>query len=209
MSYILDALRKADAERERDPARGIHAQPVPLPAASEGSSPLQRVLAAVAVVGIAAVATVLLWPAAPVPAPVPVVQVPPPPAPVPLPVAPAQAVQPPPPPAEEKVASVQAAAKPAPKPQAVASTVPVAATAAAAPNRVVAVSELPADVQRELPKLPITGGVYSENAAQRMLIVSGQVMNEGAELAPGLVLEQIRAKSAVMRFRGWRYAVPY
>ena len=28
MSYILDALRKADAERERDPARGIHAQPL-------------------------------------------------------------------------------------------------------------------------------------------------------------------------------------
>ncbi len=29
MSYILDALRKADAQRERDPAaRGIHAQPV-------------------------------------------------------------------------------------------------------------------------------------------------------------------------------------
>ena len=27
MSYILDALRKADAQRERDPARGIHAQP--------------------------------------------------------------------------------------------------------------------------------------------------------------------------------------
>ena len=28
MSYILDALRKADAQRERDPARGIHAQPL-------------------------------------------------------------------------------------------------------------------------------------------------------------------------------------
>src|SRR3954463_14692518 len=27
MSYILDALRRADAERERDPARGIHARP--------------------------------------------------------------------------------------------------------------------------------------------------------------------------------------
>lgn len=26
MSYILDALRRADAQRERDPARGIHAQ---------------------------------------------------------------------------------------------------------------------------------------------------------------------------------------
>jgi general secretion pathway protein B len=42
-----------------------------------------------------------------------------------------------------------------------------------------------------------------------MLIVGGQVVNEGAELAPGLVLEQIRAKTAVLRFRGWRYAVPY
>ncbi len=28
MSYILDALRKADAQRVRDPARGIHAQPL-------------------------------------------------------------------------------------------------------------------------------------------------------------------------------------
>src|SRR5437867_5183398 len=35
MSYILDALRKADAQRERDPARGIHAQPVQ-------ASPLER-----------------------------------------------------------------------------------------------------------------------------------------------------------------------
>ena len=28
MSYILDALRKAVAQRERDPVRGIHAQPL-------------------------------------------------------------------------------------------------------------------------------------------------------------------------------------
>src|SRR6478736_4844165 len=35
MSYILDALRKADAQREGNPARGIHAQPTaPAPAAS-------------------------------------------------------------------------------------------------------------------------------------------------------------------------------
>src|SRR5262245_31575217 len=38
MSYILDALRKADAQRERDPVRGIHAQALP-PA---GASPAQR-----------------------------------------------------------------------------------------------------------------------------------------------------------------------
>lgn len=211
MSYILDALRKADAERERDPARGIHAQPVTLPAASSGWSPAQRIATASAVLGVAAGAAVLMWPAAPVPAPLPapapVVQAPPP-APAPVPVAPAQAVLPPPPPVEEAPAPVLVAAKPAPKPQAVASAAAASATRAV-PDRVVAVNELPADVQRELPKLPITGGVYSDNATQRMLIVSGQVVNEGAEIAPGLVLEQIRAKSAVLRFRGWRYAVSY
>jgi general secretion pathway protein B len=76
-------------------------------------------------------------------------------------------------------------------------------------ERVFAVAELPADVQRELPRLVISGGVFSETAAQRMLIVGGQVVNEGAELAPGLVLEQIRPKIAVLRFRGWRYSVGY
>ena len=72
-----------------------------------------------------------------------------------------------------------------------------------------AIADLPADLQRELPKLAISGGVHSTNAAQRMLIVGGQVVNEGAELAPGVVLEQIRARSAVLRFRGFRYSVPY
>lgn len=52
--------------------------------------------------------------------------------------------------------------------------------------------------------------MYSTNPAQRMLIVNGQVFNEGSELAPGVVLEEIRSKgSAVLRFRGSRYTVRY
>jgi general secretion pathway protein B len=42
-----------------------------------------------------------------------------------------------------------------------------------------------------------------------MLIVGGQVMIEGQEVAAGVVLEQIRARSAVLRFRGLRYSVVY
>jgi general secretion pathway protein B len=83
------------------------------------------------------------------------------------------------------------------------------APAAAAPDRLLSVNELPADVQRDLPKLAISGGVYSDNPAQRMLIVNGQVVGEGAEPAPGVVLELIRAKTAVLRYRGYRYAVAY
>jgi general secretion pathway protein B len=83
------------------------------------------------------------------------------------------------------------------------------APAAVVADRVLALSELPPEVQRELPKLAISGGVHSENAAQRMLIVGGQVVGEGAVLAPGVVLEQIRARTAVLQFRGYRFTVLY
>jgi general secretion pathway protein B len=233
MSYILDALRKADAERERDPARGIHAQPAAaVPADAVRKVPAWTWPAATLAVAVAGVAAFLAWdresPAPPAPAlstpaaagllardAAPAVA----PAPVILPVAaPAPeriAVVPKPAPvAVMKAAAVAAPAAPA----AATAAIPAAAAAAAASaplavaavaDRVYAVGELPPDVQRELPKLAISGGVHSDNAAQRMLIVGGQVMNEGAELAPGVVLEQIRARSAVLRFRTWRYSVGY
>ncbi|MBI5274870.1 MAG: general secretion pathway protein GspB [Burkholderiales bacterium] len=194
MSYILDALRKADADRERDPSRGIHAHPVAVPGRARHG--MNWPVVAGGLGGLAVVAAAAwLWPsgrsAPTVAAPAPVV--------VPAP-APAPVLLPAPPPPEPVVAKAPVAA-PVPA--------PAAAPAASAAERIHAVSELPAEVQRELPKLPISGGVYSDNASQRMLIVGGQVANEGAEVAPGLVLEQIRPKSAVLRFRGFRYSVAY
>src|SRR5690242_18895137 len=53
MSYILDALRKADAQRERDSSRGIHAHPTPLGTAGSGGAaraPLLWGAAAMAIV---------------------------------------------------------------------------------------------------------------------------------------------------------------
>jgi general secretion pathway protein B len=251
MSYILDALRKADAERERDPARGIHAQPAAVAGAGERArAPRWIWVAGVAAVGVAAVLAFTLREAPPVPAVAGVALPTAPAASIAIVAAPAPAVVPvaatvlPAPPSVQvpvgplaPVAPARPAAKTA---VAVASVAPVAPLARAAPpaarvaaapatmnppeasgaapapaspmaaaDRVLAYSELPADVQRDLPKLAISGGVHSENASQRMLIVGGQVMAEGAELAPGVTLEQIRAKSAVLRFRGLRYSVAY
>jgi general secretion pathway protein B len=266
MSYILDALRKADADRERDPARGIHAQPVvPAPQSRGPMGPRTLVMAGGA---LAVVAAVLAWwfagdaPPDPVaaaptvaapanaPAPVQVVQAAPEPA-APVPATPAEPPvpaarvlpEPPPMPVQAPAPAVpvlQVAAAPTAAPlkrpplvpgaaqatPAVPASAPAASVPAAAgggmqaapvkppaigtpAERVFAVAELPADVQRELPRLVITGGVYSDNPAQRMLIVGGNVVNEGAEITAGLVLEQIRARTAVLRFRGWRYSVAY
>jgi general secretion pathway protein B len=218
MSYILDALRKADAQRERDPARGIHAQPgtLSVPAGNSESTSRFWLVGVALVVGAALLAAAMWgfgWLARPAalaagvavaPAAVSVPSVTPPsPAPEVLPAAP-----PAPPPSA--ALPVQAALKPAPS---VTSYPPATAypppPAASDPSRLMALTELPADVQRELPKLTINGGVYSPTPAQRLLIVNGQVLNEGAEAAPGVLLEQIRPKTAVFNFRGYRYGVPY
>ena len=224
MSYILDALRKADAQRERDPARGIHAQPATLSAPTENSAlPSRLWLAVSAMVAGAVVLVVAIWwlgwlarPASPaastaaVSAAAPRVTVAPAVAPVAAaaPAAPATELLPaalpaPPPPAREvpKTAPGVTAYPPA--------TAYPPPPAASAPVRLLSMAELPADVQRELPKLAISGGVYSPTPAQRLLIVNGQVLNEGAEAAPGVLLEQIRPKTAVLNFRGYRYGVPY
>jgi len=223
MSYILDALRKADAERERDPARGIHAQPLAAVSPRVAARRPYRVGLAVAAVLLVA-GGAALWPreapvaaapAAMVPAPAPLAMPPQAPTPTPTAVAApaptivpvAAAVSPPAPPPlptppERPVAKAAPAAAAVPE-------APPAPAAAPPADRVFAVAELPADVQRALPKLAISGGVHSDNAAQRMLIVGGQVVAEGAELAPGVVLEQVRARTAVLRFRGYRYSVGY
>jgi general secretion pathway protein B len=83
------------------------------------------------------------------------------------------------------------------------SSAPAAATPA--PGAPALVGGLPPDA----PKLAITGGVYSTNPTQRMLIVNGQVFNEGSELAPGVTLEAIQPKTAVLKFRGGNYTVGY
>lgn len=75
--------------------------------------------------------------------------------------------------------------------------------------RTVAYDQLPDDVKRQLPALAIGGAIYSERAADRMLIVAGQLLHEGDTAAPGVVLETIKQRSAVLRWRDLRYEVTF
>lgn len=209
MSYILDALRKADAQRERDASRGIHAQAAAMgPAVSQADSGSRTgCFAMVAATGV--IAAVAGWyltrsepaPIAPAAAVVFTPQMPvaattispPPPAPVaPPPMVPAP-VQ-----ARETAFTARGTAMPstAAAPVALAASAPLAAPIAGG---------LPPDA----PRIAISGGVYSPNPAQRMLIVNGQVFNEGSEVAPGVKVEAIQQRTAVLGFRGARYTVAY
>jgi general secretion pathway protein B len=78
-----------------------------------------------------------------------------------------------------------------------------------APVRVPALGELPGELRQQVPPLVIGGSVYSPQASARMVVVNGQVFQEGSNLGPELKLEQIRQKAAVFSIRGQLFEVPF
>ena len=269
MSYILDALKRADSEREREreDVPGLHSKTDPWIAPDEVRTSRQQPQAVVWALAVAGLLLVLggLWfvlmreatptavPAAAVPAqpapvmvapaavapaalpqPVPAVGLPPAapiaaptpqpapaarPAPVvPLPPRPARAAEP----AALLPPAVAAPAKPKAEAQSSAgpttasasasvpaAPAPTASAATSAEARLYTLNELPEDVRAGLPALAVGGAMYSQTPANRMLIINGQVFREGDTLAPGLVLEQIKLKSAVLKVKGLRYGIFY
>ena len=293
MSYILDALRKADAERERGAVPDLHAQLLPpgsLPDEAEGAaSPAWRwwglgagliVLAGLGWLFLgrdAAPPPGALAPPPAVPAPppaetaTPTQALPPVPASAPASTAevtataaapsasagePAAAAAAPEPPAKprpaartatvtapkvgkaEKAEKSEKAAATAPAEVAKAGTTPpktepatrttgaavpkaeapktsatAASTEAPAPAagttaRLPSLGDLPPELRQMVPPLAIGGSVYSPQPTARMVVINGQVFQEGSALGSELRLEQIRQKTAVLSIRGTRFEVP-
>lgn len=244
MSYILDALKKADAEREREGVPTLHTRHGDVPEhGAPGSLPAARLPWLLGGLFGGAMLVLAGWwalaptePAAVALAPEPTPRAEPSTtatnptsptaAPTAAPVQPMARPQPTAPAAQPMPPTVpQANPSPAPAvPQPPTTVTPerkaggrsgegnalrVDASLREATPRVVPVSELPEDVRRELPALSIGGAMHSDVPASRMLILNGSVFHEGDQPAPGLVLEEIKLKSAVFRFKGHRYSVAY
>jgi len=225
MSYILDALRRADAERDRGTVPTLHAQPAAADLADlRGGAPagprrwfwwsLAGLLAIVAVV-VVALLVLRSGRSAEAPHREPVAVTLPPPAAVTVPaVVPAAppALAPLMQPAPVSVEAKRPAPLPAPKAEPAPAPAPAApATPAArvAEPRLPTAAELPEALRRELPPVVAGGAMYSDTPASRMLILNGQVFREGDQVAPQLVLEQIKLKGAVLVFKGQRYSISY
>jgi general secretion pathway protein B len=195
MSYILDALRRSQAERERGQVPGLDAQLAP----AEAPSPARRGDAALWLgvgLGVGGLAALVVWWQRPVaPAVLPVPQAAPAvPAPAPLP----RVVSVPP-------VVVTPSPAPAPSPAPVASPPP--APAAAVP-RTLALAELTPEQRRELPPLVMGGSIWSENPQSRFVIVNGQVVREGESAGAGVTVERIAQKAVLFRWRELRFEVP-
>jgi len=222
VSLILDALRKADAERERGSVPSLYSQPVASPSAEVPPKP--RVgpnwlwIAIGIAVGLAgAAAWVMVGRDAAQPG-VAATRAPTPPsaAMTPPPVAPPVAAVAPAPPSPSAAAS--AVAEPAPWPQPEERKAARPEAKGDAPVRVIgnvppaeaqvySRDQLPPDIRAALPQFAIGGSMYSPNPAARSLIVNGQLYRERDRLTPDLVLEEVKLKAAVFSFRGYRFEV--
>jgi general secretion pathway protein B len=80
---------------------------------------------------------------------------------------------------------------------------------AAAEDNVRGFNELPDAVRGQVPKVAFGGYMYSPNPADRLVLVDKTLRHEGEEVAPGLLLEKLLPKGAVMNYRGYRYRVGF
>ena len=232
MSYILDALRRADAERQRGAVPGLHA-PALTGVGNDGAAtpggPARRLGLAAAgllLLGLAVAAGWLLRPgpaptAAAVGQPGPALAVAPvaatPPAPVPAsgmpPAAPAALPVPLPVPLPGPMLQAAPARRPAPgaaSPTPAPTPAPtLAAERAVAPARLPSLAELPEAQKRDVGALVVGGAMHAEQAAMRIVILNGQVFHEGDKLSAELQVQQIGLKSVVMSHRGQRFELPF
>ena len=235
MSLILDALRRADSERERERGAvpGLHAQQME-PAAAETTAAV-RVLPwlAVAIVAAAVLLAAAAWLVAgretpraaaapavaqsvaqapalpPAPPAAAAASAPPVPAPTASPPEPRPVAEPAPwtaPDGGRKAGTEAVAAAAAPTPEVRTLTAPSVAPAEA---RITSREQLPEDLRAQLPPLAVGGSIYSASAAERSLIIDGRIVRENDRLTADLTLEQIRPKSAVLRFKGHRFEIVF
>ncbi len=91
--------------------------------------------------------------------------------------------------------------------------VPAPIVVAALPTKVqpmtqlISRGQLPPQVQSEIPPFAVSGSIYSTNPKERLLLVDKRMLKEGDEIAPGLVLEHILQKGAVLRYKGYEFKV--
>ncbi len=192
MSYILNALKKSQQQRQQERAPTIHSLQQQLPPLSAPASPLNSL-----VIGILAVLLLSLMGSyawlfyqttadgkSPLSDTVTTAS-------------PEQTVEP--------------VAVPAPSTEPVATVEPAAAASAAEPaaaKTVINLWELPAALQRRVPGMTFSFHVYSDNPLRRTIIINGRRLKEGGMVNDEIALREITASGVVLHLEQHYFYVP-
>lgn len=79
------------------------------------------------------------------------------------------------------------------------------AAADAAGETVVAMEKLPSLILQELPKMTILVHAYSDTPAKRLVGIGSRILREGDNVAPGLQLEEITPDGMIFSYKGYRF----
>lgn len=201
MSYILDALKKSDQQRQRGATPTLPSAQATMAAPRQSSSVFYGVLAAVLLCAGIAIGWLRPWQAE----------------------QPAQAAEPFAKPAMQKPDQTSITPSPeltemAGKPEqklAAPNLAPVAPTFS--PNepaspataeqelKTISLSDLPLAIQQELPAMTIQLHSYSNKSENSIVSINSRMLKEGETLATGLRLEQITPDGVIFSYKGYRF----
>lgn len=66
---------------------------------------------------------------------------------------------------------------------------------------------LPGNVRQDIPKIVISGHIYSNNSRARLVNVNGSIVREGETAADNLKVEEITPEGAIFNYNGHRFRV--
>jgi general secretion pathway protein B len=227
MSFILEALKKSDQQRQRGATPTLPTAPIAMAAPKQPVFLYYGLLAAVLLAAGILIGWLRPWQAEqPVPATEPLAAKPL------IPVS--HQTAPGPLPAPPEMARKTAQELPAANPMPAVQPVPMVATmkpdmpapartethsaphAATAPTpekpadpaqeqKVIPMAELPLQVQQEIPAMTIPLHAYSSKPRDRLVSINDRMLREGESLTPGLRLEQITPDGLIFSYKGYRF----
>jgi len=224
MSYILEALKKSDLQRQRGAAPTLPTAQAQIAVPKQPAFLYYGLLAATLLAAGILIGWLRPWqaeqPAEPIAARPPIS------------ISPQTASAPPPEPPEiarkttqklpvpNSVPAVQPAANVAAmKPDRIAPATPKAFSAATATapekpsgptgtaqeQKAMPMAELPLAIQQEIPAMTIPLHAYSSKPTDRLVSINDRMLREGESLTPGLRLEQITPDGLIFSYKGYRF----
>ncbi len=82
---------------------------------------------------------------------------------------------------------------------------PQAETGDAPKQKVLNNNELPLSVRQNLPKMTISGHIYSNEPGSRIVNINGQIIREGEVISEGLRLEEITSTGIILSYKSYRF----
>jgi len=72
-------------------------------------------------------------------------------------------------------------------------------------QRAISMAELPLPIQQEIPVMTIQLHAYSSNPRERLVSINSRMLREGGSLTPDIRLEQITPDGMIFSYKGYRF----